>query len=337
MVESNADRSARREVNPFTGDPIASPTSAAGASPINGHDWNPGADLEFACTFAVKTPRDCAAATGDCDCKPAEDDNATHDWFENPACQDPSSGSYGATQYLAKAYPGIRELQVLKGLGSQGIVASICAANLADPSATTYGYRPAIQAIVDRLRVPLRSTCLPARIQADLCGPTDAATSTAGTTAAPTTGAATTGAATSDAASYAKVPCVILEARLVAGACACDGASGRAPVGPDDAAAVTPEVVAAGNCICELKQLTGAEARACQNEIKVTTDISGWCYVDPQVGGNPALICSCPYSRQQTIRYLNAGQPKPNAQTFVVCREQAFGATGPDGGACSNP
>ena len=41
-------------------------------------------------------------------------------------------------------------------MGDQGIVASICPSNTKNPDARDFRYRPAIQALVDRLRGRLR-------------------------------------------------------------------------------------------------------------------------------------------------------------------------------------
>ena len=68
--------------------------------------------------------------------------------MKNPLCQ--GSGGYTTTQIRAKAYPGIRELQVLQGLNDQAIVASICPANVTDPTRSDFGYRPAIAALIGR-------------------------------------------------------------------------------------------------------------------------------------------------------------------------------------------
>jgi hypothetical protein len=54
-------------------------------------------------------------------------------------------------QVRAKAYPGTRHLAVLKGLGAQGVVASVCAAQLDAPSSADYAYRPALQAVIERV------------------------------------------------------------------------------------------------------------------------------------------------------------------------------------------
>lgn len=136
---------------------LPGPASAATADKIHGHEWDTtktavtaGSDLQYACIFPLAVPKDCAVQT-DCECA----DSAAGD-SKNPLCQDLATGAYSSVQARAKAYPGVRELQVLQGVGEQGIVASICPANMLDANRADFGYRPAIAAIVDRLRTPLR-------------------------------------------------------------------------------------------------------------------------------------------------------------------------------------
>jgi hypothetical protein len=74
--------------------------------------------------------------------------------MKKPLCQ--SDNTYSHQQVRAKAYPGIRQLQVLKGIGNQAIVASICPANTTDTTRPDFGYRPVIAALVRRLRPRLR-------------------------------------------------------------------------------------------------------------------------------------------------------------------------------------
>ena len=50
-----------------------------------------------------------------------------------------------------KAYPGLRTLSVLRGLGAQGVAASICPA-VQDPTQAAHGYRPAVRALVEAMR-----------------------------------------------------------------------------------------------------------------------------------------------------------------------------------------
>jgi hypothetical protein len=69
-------------------------------------------------------------------------------------CQN-ADGTYGNQQHRAKAYPGLRELDVLKGVGKNAIIASICARNLKSEDQTDYGYRPVLRQVLDRLRFGL--------------------------------------------------------------------------------------------------------------------------------------------------------------------------------------
>ncbi|MBW2452955.1 MAG: hypothetical protein JRI68_00510 [Deltaproteobacteria bacterium] len=146
MVESFAPRSG---TNPITGDAIASAGAGYLANPINGHEYsNPQqSDLQYACIFELSQSRDCTNPNEiACDCTDSNNDN--------PLCQAPN-GQFGTTQYFAKAYPARRELQVLKGLGSQGVVGSICPAQLSDTGDADHGYRPTLAAIAETVQPAL--------------------------------------------------------------------------------------------------------------------------------------------------------------------------------------
>ncbi|HVY49567.1 MAG TPA: hypothetical protein VHB21_26925 [Minicystis sp.] len=147
-----ASRTPRSGTNPFMGASIEPPSTST-PNPINGHEYDtdaiPGSvgDLEYACTFPLAMPRDCSVATGNCDCE-----NATN-VGENPLC----GASTPTTQIAAKAYPGQRQLTVLKGLGAQGVVASICPSEASNENALDYAYRPAMRAVIERVRDRLQS------------------------------------------------------------------------------------------------------------------------------------------------------------------------------------
>ena len=140
MIESVAPRSG-----------LPPPSSGNGADPIHGREWDTataaaGLDLQYACTFPLPAPKDCTLPQNAkaCDCATAND---------SPLCN-------GTTQVRAKAYPTIRELRVAKGMAGRGIVSSLCARNVADQNAPDYGYRPAVAAVVDRMRDVLGAQCL---------------------------------------------------------------------------------------------------------------------------------------------------------------------------------
>jgi hypothetical protein len=120
------------------------------ANPVNGHEWvnSDQDDLQYACIFPVATPRNCMDVLNEnpspgCDCKPGLEAN------HNPLCQDASG--YSTVQRYAKAYPSLRELEVIRSLGQNGLASSICARNVTDDSRQDYGYRPAIDLLLTQL------------------------------------------------------------------------------------------------------------------------------------------------------------------------------------------
>lgn len=118
----------RTGTSPIFGGATEPPTAGYFASPVNGHEHSANqdrGDLQFACVFPLVAPRDCAAIGTDkgCDCKPEQSGTARYP--DLPLCQSPA-GVYGTTQYLAKAYPGIRHLELARRLGTLAVPASIC-------------------------------------------------------------------------------------------------------------------------------------------------------------------------------------------------------------------
>ncbi|MBX3203550.1 MAG: hypothetical protein KF764_00715 [Labilithrix sp.] len=86
-----------------------------GTDPIHGREWDTlKGDLQYACTFALPTPRTCDGAAPYCDCRP-------EDVIRPPLC-----GATPGEQLRAKAYPTIRPLRVVRELGDRGVVGSIC-------------------------------------------------------------------------------------------------------------------------------------------------------------------------------------------------------------------
>ncbi len=142
MIESIDPRSGQ---NPVTGDAIAPPTAGADANPINGHEASipDRNDLQYACIWPLLTPRDCTTTSAACDCQIPGD---------NPLCQNPADDSYGQIQYAAKAYPGRRQLEVLRALGDRAVLGSVCPAQLADPESADYGYRAVFDALGDAVK-----------------------------------------------------------------------------------------------------------------------------------------------------------------------------------------
>lgn len=135
-----ADPHMQESVDPRPG--LPGPNTPPSSDPINGHEWTIPLrnDLQYACIFPLPQPIHCVDTN--CDCFDLQTEE--HD----PLCQTPS-GEYGTTQYFAKAYPGLRELDLVKRLG--GVAASICPRNLTDTSAQDFGYRPALEALAKDL------------------------------------------------------------------------------------------------------------------------------------------------------------------------------------------
>jgi hypothetical protein len=312
MIESITPRSG---TDPITGVTLAPTTAPAGTDAINGHEYTPGTimgvqsvpdDLQYACIFDLPSPRDCSdTSIVSCDCSDPKNDN--------PLCEpDPSKGGNRTLQVRAKGYPGIRELQLIKAVGVQGIVGSICPAQLNDLAADDFGYRPAIGAIINRLKTALGGQCLPRQL-----------------TPNKTTG---------------QVDCLILEARNSGGQCDCS-TGGRQEVESAHQAAVqaaqADPIAKASNwdCFCEITQLTGSTTSGCTMASQATSPLSacqcddttsdpifngsqvdGWCYVDAgQSVGNAKIVEKCPDTEKRLVRFVGNGNPKPGATLFITC------------------
>jgi hypothetical protein len=151
MQESIAPRSGTSSI---TGDSILPPATAS-TNDVNGHEYNVLArnDLQYACITELPMPRECSnvEAGRGCDCDPDEQPELAL----NPVCRT-ESGAYGTLQTRAKAYPGLRHLELMAYLDARGIPASICSPNTSDPNQPNYGHHPAIRAMLRRLDVMLK-------------------------------------------------------------------------------------------------------------------------------------------------------------------------------------
>lgn len=127
-------------------------------NPINGHEYDTArpyeptrlADLQFACIFPLAQPIDCSLvdpSTESCECHA--------EYGDSPLCaQVPGESEPGELQYFSRAFPGLRHLDVLRGYSDRGgnaTLGSICARDSSDDSEPTYGYRPAMQALLERV------------------------------------------------------------------------------------------------------------------------------------------------------------------------------------------
>jgi hypothetical protein len=135
----------RQGTNPITGDSISPASGPLRANPINGNEYIPPAnnDMQYACIFPLGVlPRECGNTSG-CDCSTVDQG------VNKPLCN-------GTAQAFGKAYPSLRELDLMRQLGGRSAVASICPRNVSDTSRADYAYRPAVRAIMQRVTQTLR-------------------------------------------------------------------------------------------------------------------------------------------------------------------------------------
>jgi len=301
MRESTTPRSG---TNPITSDPIVPATSKdPNANAINGHERQTGgSSLQYACTFPLRKPHTCTTMN---DCVCLDDERSS----SNPACQAlPGQTQLKNTQFSAVAYPGLRELDVLRRHGGNAIVASICPkASLKGSQDFQVGYGPAVAGLLRRLHC----ASLSGNFETD---------------------------ETSD--DYGTVACRLIGVRrnTGGGSCSCDGET-RFELSPDDALAVRMELSARGLCgttknatcsefcACEVPQLRGAGLEACQNDTsKLPLDpvsaqpVNGWCYIDPARGfGALELVESCPAGSLHNVRLLGSAAPQEGERLLSVC------------------
>ena len=286
------------------------PNSAIAAPGTNGNaingaeqlvDPNVRDDLQFACIFPLDEPIPCDSVnTAECDC------NADEAGKQSPLCQFATANTDGV-QTHAKAYPAARQLEVLRQIGDQGLVASICPKNttavgdpLLDPN---YGYNPAIAGILKRLREGIGPTC----IEHDL--PTEST------------------------ASGERTTCTVIEAHR-ADSCECDESLGRLSLdaggevvdaaldqlrGDHQCGGMTG-VDCDSFCLCQIRQLEGDELSACQNELAEPTDGHGFCFIDALSSDvNPAIVRSCPGYAKRALRFTGDGVVTDGAFALAVC------------------
>jgi hypothetical protein len=268
--------------------------------PFNGREWDTGGgDLQYACVFTLPSPKNCTDPKFKeaCDCTDAGKTGGAL----SPLC-DPNNKT---TQVRGKAYPTIREFEVVRKLGDQGIIASLCPRSL-DQANEDFGYRPAVRAIVDRLKNALANQCLPQPLSVF-----------------------------KDSNGQDAVRCLILETLPAQGGQdECTAAKGLAQPDPevlrkfreqqeeewkasggDKAGIPNPNTYP----VCQVTQLPA-------NVDCVKDPKAGWCYVS----GKSAGTCS------QAILFSEAGNPPPGAKISLQCIEEKGGETAPapagDGG-----
>jgi hypothetical protein len=293
MVESVRPRSGSHPLRIPGADIAPSTATSPRADVISGHEYEPHkrGDLQYACIYERETPEDCS--TKGCDCK----DNAVP--TNTPLCQAPAgTAAVATTQYFAKAYPSTRQLEVLRGVGKQGIVASICAKLARGPTSDpSYGYNPAVSALIDRLSGNLANQCL---------GRAPALTESG------------------------QSACMVVEARID-GQCDCSQ-PGRKPASADVLSSVRGKLKGSycdlagasscsSVCACQLAEASaGAAMTACRSTTDPNLQAPAYCYVEPAAGlGDPKLVEGCPSSKQRLLRFVGPETPSPGSIAFMAC------------------
>jgi hypothetical protein len=297
----------RSGTNPLTGVAI---TTSPTWNPITGHeqiasmpfdqvggtDSLPARnDLQYSCIFPLApydgVKDDCAPENDDCDC-------GYGDVSGRPLCKQTPDSPATTTQHQGKAYPSGRVLSVLRGVGENAVVASICP-KVHDPTSPDFGYNPAIAAIVDRLSDTLKGQCLPRQLSLDSDG---------------------------------RVPCAVVEVLHPRdGELSCD-TQGRDDVSAQVLDAVTRELRKSQYCVgedcsgltmCEVRQhLEGQPRDECLNGPLGSEggQSPGYCYVDPAQGlGDQRIVASCRTSERQLLRFVGPETPATGATVVVAC------------------
>jgi hypothetical protein len=294
MIESMAPRTG---VSPIVG------ASLPGDNVVNGGDYDQGERaelLQHACTFELPMANE-DVADDDNACRRCDDTVPGCAGCPDVSCSFPlCDENVGTTQKYAKAYPGLRQLALLRRLGRQATIASICPAKTSgDETASDFGYNPAVNQLVDSLSSKLQSQCLPRELV-----PND----------------------------EGQVSCLVVEA-FEDDDCSC-ALAGRSPI-PETLESGEPNPTfnavreiqrTYGNqCFCEITQLTEATGQsACLNELDpdASSQGDGFCYVDASVTppvGNPALVADCTPNERRLLRFVGEGQPRSGATAFITC------------------
>jgi hypothetical protein len=311
MVESIDPRtSGYPQAHPLlSGVTIGSPSATTNTNPINGHEVEvlpTRDDLQFACIFPLATPVQCNSDNADsCDC------NADESQKNSPLCSGVTATTDGEQVYDG-AYPGLRELQVLKDFGYNGVVGSICPKNVdapggGSPSNSTagnpdpdYGYNPFIRALMSHIKQALSPKCLPRALPL-----------------------------ASDGSGHAA--CTVVEATFPAdGTCDC-AAMARDSVAEslrtgfiaylrnNGICDVSTTPACDGACTCALPQLSGNDLAQCLagND---GPSAPGFCYIDPAQGvGSDAAVVDCPSSNKRLIRFVGDNVPAKDSVTLISC------------------
>jgi len=311
---------------------------------INGGEWTTAyQDLEYACIYPLATTKDCLCdqlAPDYASCKYLHANDCCDLTFHSDGRGGPA-GSFnkplcnGRTQVNAKAYPGLREIAVLRDYALTGtilgnsIVASTCAADVritSDKASPGYGYNPVTNALIGQLKRRFKGSCLARPISVD---------SQTGAVSCNLVEVVNESARNGlDCTSY----CTANQRSAVSAAITADVTIALRRARSCDTQTTPP---CSSMCQCLLTQASatmnstgsaaGSDLAACQNADDATTSTlpPGYCYVDPSAGAgsNPSLVSQCPDSQRRILRFVGNNPtgtdgisvPLPRADVYLSC------------------
>jgi hypothetical protein len=333
----------RTGIHPVTQEPIGLPTAGqVKVNSINHHEWYSGKidELQYACVFDLNQPlsdetrtdglsgavRDCTPCTNTASgcteppsgCSCSNNGNIPPTDTQSPLCQDPNTGNYGNIQYAAKAYPSVRQLEVLKGHNAtaqdNSIVASICPKDLNwnNREKSGYGYNPAVASLIDRLKVQLNGKCLPRPLSVENgklnCLVVEAVTSPEWS------------------------QCLVKDRELIDSSVA---EVIRRKMKSDGLCDLAGSLPCSSYQFCGLKQLTddmdpSLPLTKCQNNVGFETEspVPGFCYIDEAQGiGNKDLLTTCASNMKRKLRIVGNGADKlapAPGWTFFACSGEPY-------------
>jgi hypothetical protein len=259
----------RRGSNPITGDILApSAASDLATNPINGGEHAESLnELQAACIFPT--------------------------------------GAGAAAQAFAKAEPSVRVLELVKQVGDIATLASACP-KVFNPASASYGYLPAVDALVNDIQPLLRERCLPRSLPID---------ETSGALRCSAVAVLEPGSCDCAAAGFVEVTdagIVDLARRYVKTIQRCDTADGPS---------------CTSLCTCEIPRLEGAAAAKCLDDPNPPSE-TGYCYINAEANepnvGSPALVAGCPELSHRRLRFTGA-TPPDSATTLLMCEGASLG------------
>lgn len=137
-----------QSIAPREGRPGVASADADANDPLNRthRDWNTQKeDLQYACSYPLPEELVVSAAQA-VDCRPGSD---------APVCE-PGDRQNARRQIRGRAFPTPRPFAVARALGRQATVSSLCAADVTNTEADSYGYSAAVDSLVQRMAAGLR-------------------------------------------------------------------------------------------------------------------------------------------------------------------------------------